>query len=582
MSQNRQASENNQEKGSKSSGSGAAGIIDATWRLLSSTRFAVVLLVLIAAASLSGAFIPQQPAQPELQQMASRWGEATVSFLKALNLFDLYHSKWFRGLLALLCVSIFVCSLDRLPRSWKLIKKKDPVPGSGDPERLRISYGFDYGTEQEIALEKVKNWLAAKKWKFETEARGENLFFFVNRGAYSRLGVYVVHFSVILIVLGALLGNIAGFRGTLPILEGDTADSFYMENPSGWIEKPLGFQVKCEKFTFSLHPETGMPGNYQSDLVIFDSGKKVDEVKLRVNHPYEYKGISLYQSSYELMGVEKFTVAVYSGEGRKLGEATIPGDGSKAEIPGGGDMRLAGANRDRQTNKVTEIDAELDAGPEGNWILHLKPGKKAAPAGGPTKLEIIVRSAEDDSVVGKFIMGEGERREVNSDTTVELQQFIPAFPVHGRETPAARIKVTGGGETRRHMLFKAFPDFDKLNVQGEHYFSIGRIDRPEASSSDYEGPRYMLMSVDELYRTILDVNHDPGIFLVYSGCALLTIGLFFTLFWSHRKLWIKVTPGRVSMGATTNRGAGILETGFKNWTREIESSINPPTDGRDS
>ncbi len=580
MSQNRQTSENNQEKGSKSSDSGASGIINAVWNLLSSTRFAVVLLVLIAAASLLGAFIPQQPSDAELQQMTARWGEGFITFLKSLNMLDLYHSKWFRALLALLCVSLFVCSFDRLPKTWKLVKKSDSVPGAGDPERLRISGGFDHKEDPQTTVEKVKTWLAGKKWKYETAERGDNTFFFVNRGAYSRLGVYVVHFSVILIIIGALVGNIAGFRGRLPVLEGETADSFFRwGEPSGWMN--LGFRVECEKFSFSLHPETGMPGDYQSDLVIYNSGRKIDEVKLRVNHPYEYKGISLYQSSYELRGVQNFDVAVYSKAGRKLGEATVPGDGSKVEMPGGGEMRFVRAGQERRTNRVAEITAELDAGDEGTWVLDLKPGKKVVPAGGPMKIEIIAHSAGDGSEAGTLTLREGESGKFN-ETAVELLQFMPAFPVHGRETEAARVRVTAGGETRRHMLFKAFPDFDKMNRQGDYYFSLGQVKRAEASSPDYDGPRYILASVDELYRTLLDVNHDPGIPLVYTGCTLITLGLFITLFWNHRKLWIKVTPERVSMGATTNRNAGIYETRFNNWAREIENTVNPPDDGRSS
>ena len=92
-------------------------IVDSVWKLLASPRFAVVLLGFIALAALAGAFLPQQPSQQQLHQLTVRWGENWVAVLNALDFFDLYHSRWFRASMALLCISIFICSLEFLHRS---------------------------------------------------------------------------------------------------------------------------------------------------------------------------------------------------------------------------------------------------------------------------------------------------------------------------------------------------------------------------------------------------------------------------------------------------------------------------------
>jgi len=553
-------------------------IVDSLWKLLASPRFAVLLLGFIALTALAGAFLPQQPSQQQLHQLTARWGETWVAILNALNFFDLYHSRWFRASLALLCISIFICSLERLPGAWRLIRKRDAALAGGDPERLRIHHRFDYSSGAEEAAGVVRNRLRKKNLRAREETRGENHWLFINRGAYSRLGVYVIHSSIILVVIGAIIGNLFGFEGTLPIREGEKVDSFFLrDKKSGWM--PLGFEIQCDKFSFSVDPQTGMAGNYESKLVIFDSGKEVNRVRLRVNHPYHHGGMGFYQSSYELyrdkageVGIDSAPIKVFSTDETQLGSVTLPGDGSPVEIPGGGTMRFVRAQADKNTQAISGVIVEVDTGESGKSILDLRPGRKTAPSSGSRIVELIARNLENGSEVVRISMREGEEKEVREGTRVKLGAYFPVFPVHGKEQAAARIFVTAENVTRQHMLFEAFPDFDKGNAQDKLYYSIGKIEQP-APPKKYDGPSYMLDEVDALYWTILDVNHDPGVPVVYTGCVLLLVGLFVAFFRSHSKVWIKFSPGRISMGGTTNRNRAVFEEDFSKLAVELEKLV---------
>jgi cytochrome c biogenesis protein len=63
--------------------------------------------------------------------------------------------------------------------------------------------------------------------------------------------------------------------------------------------------------------------------------------------------------------------------------------------------------------------------------------------------------------------------------------------------------------------------------------------------------------------TGLQVRKDPGVWVVYLGCILMSIGLFIAFFTSHRKIWVRVIEeknnSKVIVGATANKNRAAFE-----------------------
>jgi hypothetical protein len=101
------------------------------WHLSGSTRLAAILLAALLLTSLLASLFPQMPAKPAsqdtqgawLEAAALRYGKATAS-LYALGLFDVYHTPWFLVLLAALLFNIFACTVQRLPRLWRICTER--------------------------------------------------------------------------------------------------------------------------------------------------------------------------------------------------------------------------------------------------------------------------------------------------------------------------------------------------------------------------------------------------------------------------------------------------------------------------
>ena len=107
--------------------------------------------------------------------------------------------------------------------------------------------------------------------------------------------VYVVHASVLLVLLGALVGSIFGFKGVMNILEGEATNEVMLEDSDKGLSLP--FQVRCDRFEVSYY-DNGMPREFRSDLTLTQGGQEVLKRELRVNDPLTYEGVTFYQASY--------------------------------------------------------------------------------------------------------------------------------------------------------------------------------------------------------------------------------------------------------------------------------------------
>ncbi|MCF8024030.1 MAG: cytochrome c biogenesis protein ResB [Desulfobacteraceae bacterium] len=285
--------------------------IERIWHFFASVRLSVVLLLTLAATSIIGTVIPQN-ADPAAYER--KFGQPVYTVLESLNMFDMYHSWWFRLLLCVLIVNIIVCSIQRLKSTWRIIFPKTPAY---QPERFRKSAGrvqWQAAGASAEALKKMFEPYMRKHFrniKVENPPENQGIMIFGEKGRWTRLGVYAVHFSVLLLMLGGLIGSIFGFEGYVNIPAGETRQAFSLKN-SNQTQK-FGFAIRCDDFNVSHYP-SGRPKEYRSDIAIIDNGKVAVTHKLRVNAPLTYKGITIFQSSYGKTPSGSFNVVFTDNE----------------------------------------------------------------------------------------------------------------------------------------------------------------------------------------------------------------------------------------------------------------------------
>ena len=137
------------------------------WSFFSSVRLTLFLLIIIALAAIVGTIVPQQDAAGDAFQ---KLPPAMTGILKTLQITDLYHSPWFLLLMALLTANLVVCSLNRLPSSLRLYRRKPEPdrPGLYEgllPDRILVAEGSieDETLKMERVLGNPSAWQSAKK-----------------------------------------------------------------------------------------------------------------------------------------------------------------------------------------------------------------------------------------------------------------------------------------------------------------------------------------------------------------------------------------------------------------------------------
>jgi len=307
---------------------GSANFFDGIWEFFSSVKLTVVVLLSLAATSIIGTLVPQNQ-DPAMYYQA--FGEVWYRIFHVLDIFDMYHSWWFQFLLLLITVNVIVCSVDRLSATWKIVFAKTPSFQASRFQRLSRKEEFFSERSQE-KLESLLAPVVAGNFSFSTvEKTDKNTFVFGEKGRWTRLGVYVVHLSVVLLLLGGLMGSIFGFDGFVTIPEGESVGSIQVRNGNAAI--PLGFEIRCDAFSVSFY-DNGMPREYRSSLTLLEGGQPVKQKDIIVNDPLRYKGINLFQSSYGVLSPKEVALNFESLESGMNYKKTVK-PGEQIDIPEG-------------------------------------------------------------------------------------------------------------------------------------------------------------------------------------------------------------------------------------------------------
>ncbi len=280
-------------------------VFDRIWAFFASVKLSVVVLVLLALTSVLGTLIPQNQTAMYYHQ---NYGEALIRIFELFQLFDMYHSWWFRFLIMILAMNITICSLERLPRVLSIVRKKPAL----DAEKFRRHKNrVDLTMEGPAAGQRDRiTAIISKKFGKTSVVDTETGFaVFSERGRATRLGVYVVHLSILALILGSLVGSLFGYEGFVNIPEGETVDRIKLRNSDTTV--PLGFQVRCDDFDVS-HYDNGAPKEYRSDLVIIEDGQATVKKRIVVNDPLRHKGVNFFQSSFGTIPGQNLTLSFTS------------------------------------------------------------------------------------------------------------------------------------------------------------------------------------------------------------------------------------------------------------------------------
>ena len=302
--------------------------------LLSSMRFAISLLTVICIASVIGTVVKQhEPANNYVNQFGPFWADVFSS----AKLYTVYSAWWFLLILAFLVISTSLCITRNTPKIFSDFKafKENIREQSLKSFPNRAEGAMDESPE--VAANRMGQQLLGSGWKVKLQSRetptGLGWMVAAKKGVANKIGYLAAHSAIVLVCLGGLLdgdlivqaqmwfngktpftggGMIADvpaqhrlspsnptFRGNLLVTEGTSSSTAILAQPTGVMLQDLPFSVELKKFIVEYY-DTGMPRLFASDIVIRDSVTGEERAtRVEVNHPASYKGINIYQSSFD-------------------------------------------------------------------------------------------------------------------------------------------------------------------------------------------------------------------------------------------------------------------------------------------
>ncbi len=244
---------------------------------LSSMRLAISLMLVIAFACVLGTLIPQHEEALEQHLSADAYRALTM-----LELDQVYTSRWFLGLVALLALNILLCTLKNYKESRYLIREKTPpIPG-------RRSYHAVRSDKLPELIEKLN-----RHFDQEFDPDQTAMLYYKRSEQPRHLSTILLHLSILLIILGMGMRSF-GMEGFTVIFPGQETNTIQLS--PGTHE--LGFMMRCENFTVETY-ENGMPKEFRSVLSFWDQGQLLLKDELLVNHPISFRGLRFYQSGYQ-------------------------------------------------------------------------------------------------------------------------------------------------------------------------------------------------------------------------------------------------------------------------------------------
>lgn len=327
-----------------------------TVELISSMRFAISLLTLIAIASVIGTVLKQnEPMTNYVNQFGPFWFEV----FGTLGLYAMYSTWWFLLIMGFLVLSTSLCIARNAPKMLKDMRSWRENVREQSLRNFHHKAEWTVPQPPQLLVQQLINRIAANGYKTKVVDKGSATLISAKQGAANKWGYIFAHSAIVIICLGGLLdsdlpirfqewfsgktpfagnGIIAhipqqhrlgmdnpSFRGNTFIPEGSSSNTAVLPRSNGVLIQDLPFTIQLDKFVIE-HYSTGMPKLFASHVTVIDheNGKRISSV-IEVNHPLIYKGVAVYQSSFDDGGT-KLKLAAYPMTGTSHTPVAIAGE----------------------------------------------------------------------------------------------------------------------------------------------------------------------------------------------------------------------------------------------------------------
>ena len=516
------------------------------WDLLTNVKFALTLVGLALIAGIIGTILPQVPA-PMRGNVAARsawielqretYGPLTAP-MDRLQLFDIFQSAWFNGLLVVIIVAATVCTVSRFRPTMRAAQHPQKAVPDQYFERAhhRASFSLEGGSDAVEALLRRKRYTVER-----VRQEGGATYLFADRFPWTHYGTFLSHLALLMLLIGALLTVFAGFDRTLVIAETRSPAPVFAEaGPNQLFIRMVDAHRGID--------ERGNIIDYHS-LIEVRRGDETIACKTTVNDPCHAFGYKVHQAAWFN---DIAHLRIEAPNGQLLYDDVVDFDSQVAAVPF---LRI--------TNEAGQTVYEQQVPQYAS-----DPGRSPGRADDIGLAEVSFPFAPGSSGRAGYLLAWGFDREGMLLTLaggqidpVQLRvgerEMAGSFEVEfveAHSVPAIRVfDMPGAGEGGATVQML-------LDGEGEPYLFVSGIepgvpvllatDEPATNSSGYT---YTFRG--QLEASGLSVRRDPGDTFIWVAVGMAIVGLAITFYVPRRRLWVRVEEGRVQMAGIAEKTA---------------------------
>ena len=269
--------------------------------LLADLRLAIALLLTIAIFSIAGTVLEQGQTlafyQENYPEDPALFGFLTWKVIVVSGLDHVYRTWWFLALLIVFGASLTACTFTRQFPALGAAQRWQYYTQPRQFQKLALSAELTDATLATLATQLGQR-------RYRVFQQGQQLY--GRKGLAGRIGPIVVHASMLIILLGAIVGAMTGFFAQEMVPSGETFQIRNIFDAGPWAKSqiPTDWSVRVNRFWIDYTPEGNIDQFYSDLSVLNQAGEELDRKTIYVNEPLRHQGVTLYQADWGLAAVQ--------------------------------------------------------------------------------------------------------------------------------------------------------------------------------------------------------------------------------------------------------------------------------------
>ena len=264
---------------------------------LADLRFAIGILLIIAFVSIIGTVI-EQDQSIEIYKLNypltnKLFGILSWDTILKLGFDHVYKTWWFLFFISLFGISLLTCTFLQQVPALKIARRCQFFRTNQQFSKLKIS-------------KQTKN-TALNQFLFKLKENKYSIFqqkdiVYCYKGLIGRLAPIIVHFSLILILFGSVIGSINGFKAQELIPK---TESFHIQNflTNGKLFSIPKTVIRVNDFWITYNKQNTVSQFYSDISFLGNNGHETYRKTIFVNSPAVYKNTYFYQIDWDLTGL---------------------------------------------------------------------------------------------------------------------------------------------------------------------------------------------------------------------------------------------------------------------------------------